>query len=95
MNTILSHTKLRILAATYHKPKSVREIAYGLDLPLKTVYRYVDMLVQDELLLVDQKRLTNDGKRETLLISNVEGYHMDLNRSHLTVTVDMRHVRYR
>ncbi len=62
---------LRILAATREEGKTVRELSRELDIPIATCYRRVEELIEASLLRVKEKKLTQDGKRATVVRTNV------------------------
>lgn len=62
---------LRILAATREEGKTVRELSRDLDIPIATCYRRVEELVDANLLEVKEKKLTQNGKRATVLRTKV------------------------
>jgi len=62
---------LKILAATRDEGKTVRELSRELDIPIATCYRRVEELEENDLLEVKEKKLTQDGKRATVLRTNV------------------------
>ncbi|KXB06996.1 hypothetical protein AKJ51_02325 [candidate division MSBL1 archaeon SCGC-AAA382A20] len=62
---------IRILAATRDDGKTVRKLSRELDIPIATCYRRVKELVDANLLEVVDKKLTQEGKRATVLRTNV------------------------
>lgn len=62
---------LRILAATREEGKTVRELNRELDIPIASCYRKVEELVDASLLEVKERKLTEDGKRATVLRTNI------------------------
>lgn len=62
---------LKILAATRDDGKTVRELSRELDIPIATCYRRVEELEENDLLEVKEKKLTQDGKRATVLRTKV------------------------
>ncbi len=62
---------LRILAATREEGKTVRQLSRDLDIPIATCYRRVEELIEASLLRVKEKKLTQDGKRATVVRTNV------------------------
>ena len=62
---------LKILASTRNEGKTVRQLSHELDIPIATCYRRVEELEENDLLEVEEKKLTQDGKRATVLRTNV------------------------
>lgn len=62
---------LKILASTRNEGKTVRQLSRELDIPIATCYRRVEELEENDLLEVEEKKLTQDGKRATVLRTNV------------------------
>ncbi len=62
---------LKILAATREEGKTVRQLSRDLDIPIATCYRRVEDLVENNLLQIKEKKLTQEGKRATVVRTNV------------------------
>lgn len=62
---------LRILAATREEGKTVRDLSRELDIPIATCYRRVEELLEASLLEIKEKKLTQDGKRATVLRTSI------------------------
>ncbi|MDY6780842.1 MAG: winged helix-turn-helix domain-containing protein [Halobacteria archaeon] len=54
---------IQILSLALDDEKSAKEISHDLDIPIATVYRRVDDLVDAGFLDYEGKKLTNEGKR--------------------------------
>lgn len=61
---------IRILSATQDEGKTVRELSKELDIPIATCYRRAGELLNAELLVNEEKKLTQEGKRASVLRSN-------------------------
>lgn len=61
---------IRILSATQEEGKTVRELSKELDIPIATCYRRAGELLNAELLVNEEKKLTQEGKRASVLRSN-------------------------
>lgn len=61
-----------VLAACIPEARPVKEISDAIDVPLATVYRRVDALQEDGLLVVERSALREDGSRYDLYRSRVE-----------------------
>ncbi len=61
---------IRILSATQEEGKTVRELSKELDIPIATCYRRAGELLNAELLENEEKKLTQEGKRASVLRSN-------------------------
>ncbi len=62
---------LKILAATYHRPRSTQELSLILDIPIASSYRRVKELEKEGLLKVVGRPLTREGKRYKIYQSQV------------------------
>ena len=62
---------LKILAATYNKPRSTQELSLILDIPIASSYRRVKELEKEGLLKCVGKPLTREGKRFKIYQSQV------------------------
>lgn len=61
---------IRILSATQEEGKTVRELSKELDIPIATCYRRAGELLNAGLLINEEKKLTQEGKRASVLRSN-------------------------
>ncbi len=61
---------IRILSATQEEGKTIRQLSRELDIPIATCYRRAGELLNASLLVNEEKKLTQEGKRATVLRSN-------------------------
>lgn len=71
-DAISDETSRAILAACIGEARPVKQISRAADVPLATVYRRVDDLQEDGLLVVERSAITEDGKRYDLYRSRIE-----------------------
>ncbi|MDY7082826.1 MAG: helix-turn-helix domain-containing protein [Halobacteria archaeon] len=63
---------IRILSETLETERSAKEISRRLDIPIATVYRRIDNLVEAGFLEYEGKALTQEGKRVKVYRSYVD-----------------------
>lgn len=68
----------RILSVCIAKPKSVKDVESETGLPQATVYRHVNHLVEERLLVVERSAITPDGKRYDLYRSRIQNARIEL-----------------
>jgi predicted transcriptional regulator len=83
---------MKILAATSHKARSARELAFMFDIPLASCYRKLRELTAAGLLKVESTELTIDGKRYKTYRSQVNCVTLVYDRGKVRMKVDM-HLR--
>ncbi len=81
---------LKILAATREEGKTVRELSRELDIPIATCYRRVEELVEASLLRVKEKKLTQDGKRATVVKANVSNVELSFSFDDQSISLEIK-----
>lgn len=80
---------MKILAATSHKAKSARELAFLFDIPLASCYRKIRELTGAGLLKLESTELSSDGKRYKIYRSQINCVTLVYERGQLRMKVDM------
>lgn len=80
---------MNILAATTHKARSARELAFIFDIPLASCYRKIRELMAAGLLEREGTELTPDGKRYSVYRSTIGSVTMVYEKGVLRLKVDM------
>lgn len=73
-----------ILKSTMHKPKSAMEISADDKIPISTVYRRIQML-HDNKLLLTSGTISEDGKKLFLYKSKIKGIKSKFNDGQIEV----------
>ncbi|WP_435182938.1 ArsR/SmtB family transcription factor [Halobellus sp. EA9] len=85
--TLLGKERVRqILAATSRETLSAKELSEECDVALSTIYRRVEEMT-DQDLLVEQTRIASDGSHRSAYRANVD--HVDIDIDDGTIEVDM------
>ena len=79
----------QILAATSDEPKSAKELSQLLNADLSTVYRHVENMVEQNL-LVEGTELVEDGSHHSVYEANVDHVAIDVGNGELTVDISVR-----
>jgi len=82
---------MNILAATSHKARSARELAFMFDIPLASCYRKLRELCAAGLIEQEGSELTSDGKRYKVYRSRIGSVTLVYERGTLRVKVDVTH----
>jgi predicted transcriptional regulator len=80
---------MNILAATSHKARSARELAFMFDIPLASCYRKLRELSSSGLIEQEGSELTSDGKRYKIYRSRIGCVTLVYEKGTLRVKVDM------
>jgi DNA-binding IclR family transcriptional regulator len=75
----------RILSVCIKQARSVREIETETAMPQATVYRHVNHLVEEGLLLVERSAITPDGKRYELYRSRLRRARVEVDAAGVRV----------
>jgi len=87
---LLGEERVRqILAATSRDPLSAKELSEECDVALSTIYRRVEDMVANDL-LVERTQIEGDGSHHSVYEANVD--HLDVDIENGTIDVKM-HVR--
>jgi len=86
---LMDEYNMKILAATSHKAKSARELAFLFDIPMASCYRKIKELVGAGLLKLDSTVLSADGKRYNIYKSQIECITMVYERGQMRLKIDM------
>lgn len=82
---------MNILAATSHKARSARELAFMFDIPLASCYRKLRELSSAGLIEHEGSELTADGKRYKVYRSRIGSVTMVYEKGTLHMKVDMNY----
>jgi len=80
---------MKILAATSHKARSARELAFMFDIPLASCYRKLRELSASGLIKMESSELTIDGKRYKTYKSQIDCVTLVYERGKVRMKVDM------
>jgi hypothetical protein len=86
---LMDEYNMKILAATSHKAKSARELAFLFDIPMASCYRKIKELVGAGLLKLDSTELSADGKRYNVYKSQIDCITMVYERGQMHLKIDM------
>jgi DNA-binding transcriptional ArsR family regulator len=78
-----------ILAMTYDRPMSAKELSEACEMSLPTVYRRVEDLTAHDL-LVERTRIVADGHHYTTYEANLDGLDVDLTADGFALEVTRR-----
>ncbi len=81
----------KILVATFNKPRSANELSDSLGIPIAACYRRINTLKKHGLLLLDERALTQKGKRVSLFRSNLKNAYIFLENGKLRVKFELLH----
>jgi predicted transcriptional regulator len=82
---------MNILAATSHKARSARELAFMFDIPLASCYRKLRELAAAGLIEQEGSELTADGKRYKVYRSRIGSVTLTYEKGTLRMKVDMNY----
>lgn len=86
---LMDEYNMKILAATSHKPKGARELAFLFDIPMASCYRKIKELLGAGLLSIESTELSADGKRYSVYKSQIDTVTLVYERGQLRMKVDM------
>jgi len=86
---MMDEYNMKILAATSHKAKSARELAFLFDIPMASCYRKIKELLGAGLLKLDSTELSSDGKRYNVYRSEINCITMVYERGQMRLKIDM------
>ncbi|MDH4123509.1 MAG: helix-turn-helix domain-containing protein [Thermoplasmata archaeon] len=89
---LMDEYNMKILAATSHKAKSARELAFMFDIPIASCYRKLRELAAAGLIKQESTELTADGKRYKVYRSQLDCVTLVYERGQMRMKVDM-HLR--
>lgn len=89
--TLTDQYNMNILAATSHKARSARELAFMFDIPLASCYRKLRELCAAGLLEQEGSELTPDGKRYKVYKSRIGCVTLVYEKGTLRMKVDMNY----
>ena len=84
---------IRILSATQGKGKTIRELSRELDIPIATCYRRITELLEASLLTTVGRKLTQEGKRASVLKSNIANIEVSFSAEDGKLKVVIKHSR--
>ena len=76
----------RIIAACIRAPRSVKDIQQHTDVPMASLYRKVNGLVGQGVLVVERSAMTSDGKPYDLYRSRVRSARLEVEADRVEVT---------
>jgi len=79
----------RILQAT-HEPKSAQELSEELDIPIATSYRRIEELTELDLLGLENRELSDEGRRTRVYRRTVDAVNIEFGVEEAVVTVQER-----
>jgi len=80
---------MRILTATYYRPKSAQELSIEHNIPIAVCYRKIKELVALGLLKPEVRILTQKGKWVQLYRSQVKGAYLFIEKGKLRVRLEL------
>ena len=86
---LMDEYNMKIIAATSHKAKGARELAFLFDIPMASCYRKIKELVGAGLLKPDGTELSSDGKRYNVYLSQIDCVTLVYERGQMRMKVDM------
>lgn len=87
---LLGEERVRqILAATSREPLSVKELSEECDVALSTIYRRVEEMVAENL-LVERTRIEPDGSHHSVYEANIDHLGIDIEGGTIDVSVHVR-----
>jgi hypothetical protein len=87
---MMDEYNMKILAATSHKAKSARELAFVFDIPMASCYRKIKELLGAGLLKLDSTELSSDGKRYNVYKSQIDCITLVYEHGQMRMKIDMR-----
>ena len=87
---LLGEERVRqILAATSRDPLSAKELGEECDVALSTIYRRVEDMVANDL-LVEQTQIENDESHHSVYEANVDHVDVDIEDGTIDIKMDVR-----
>ncbi|GAB3700049.1 ArsR/SmtB family transcription factor [Halorubrum trueperi] len=87
---LLGEERVRqILAATSRDPLSAKELSEECDVALSTIYRRVEDMVANDL-LVEQTQIETDGSHHSVYEANVDHIDVDIEDGTIDIKMDVR-----
>lgn len=87
---LLGEERVRqILAATSRDPLSAKELSEECDVALSTIYRRVEDMVANDL-LVEQTQIETDGSHHSVYEANVDHVDVDIEDGTIDIKMDIR-----
>jgi len=86
---LMDEYNMKILAATSHKARSARELAFMFDIPLASCYRKLRELSSSSLIKLEGSALTPDGKRYKTYRSQIDCVTLVYEKGKMHMKVDM------
>ncbi|RLF68878.1 MAG: ArsR family transcriptional regulator [Thermoplasmata archaeon] len=80
---------MKILTATYYRPKSAQELSVEHNIPIAVCYRKIKELVSLGLLKPEVRILTRKGKWVQLYRSQVKGAYVFIEKGRLRVRLEL------
>ena len=80
---------IRILSATFNKPRSAQELSLMLGIPIASCYRKINELEKAELIKSVSKSLTNFGKWVENYQSQINSVMISFQKNKLNVRIDL------
>jgi len=80
---------IRILAATFNKPRSAQELSLMLGIPIASCYRKIRELEKAELIKPVSKSLTNFGKWVENYKSQINSVMISFQKNKLNLRIDL------
>ena len=81
---------VKILVATYRRPKSAIELSHKLGIPIAACYRRIHSLEKVGFLTCSERVLTQKGKRMSVYISNLKNAYIFFEDGRLKVRYEMK-----
>lgn len=80
---------MKILAATSHRAKSARELAFLFNIPMASCYRKIKELAAAGLLKMESTELSPDGKRYKVYKSQIDNVTLVYDKGQIHMKIDM------
>jgi hypothetical protein len=81
---------VKILVATYKKPKSALELSHRFGIPMAACYRRIHLLEKFGLLVCVDKVLTQKGKRVRIFLSQLKTAYIFFEKGKLRVRFELK-----
>ena len=81
---------VKILVATYKRPKNALELSYKFGIPIAACYRRIHLLEKEGLLTCVDKVLTQKGKRIRIYLSQLKNAYIFFEKGKLRVRFELK-----
>jgi len=86
---IMDDYVMKILVATLNRPMSTQQLAFKFGIPIAVCYRKMKELLAADLVMREDKVLTQQGKWVQLYRSKVKGAYVFLEKGDLRVRIEL------